>query len=566
MRSVLDVKRKLGEAVAHIVKDLARARNAGEIDPHRLEKACTVEVPRDPSFGDFATGAAMNLAGHFRQPPRAIAEALAERLRHSHDTLRLTSVEVAGPGFVNVRLDGRWLYEAACSIINEGPRAGVPNVGNGERVQVEFVSANPTGPMNVVNARAAAVGDALANLLSAAGYQVTREYYVNDAGRQAHLFALSVAARMAQLLGEPATLPEEGYPGEYVREIAAELLTEQPDLAGLSPDERLARIGRTAVERMLDRQRRQLEAFGVRFDVWYREHTLYQAGRVEAVLRLLEERGFLYEAEGAKWLRSTAFGDDKDRVVVKSDGSLTYLASDIAYHHDKFQRGFQRVIDIWGPDHHGYVARMKAAMQALGYAADRLEVIILQLVSLVRGGQAVRMSKRAGEFVTLADLVEEVGPDAARYFFLSRSPESPVEVDLDLAAMQSMENPVYYVQYAHARICSVFRQGAAEGAAPPEHVEPGDLEPLVTPHEQAVLKVLARYAEDVLDGALRREPQRIVGLLYELASAFHSFYNEHRLLHPDPALRRARLALAEAARRVLADGLSLLGVSAPERM
>lgn len=575
VRSVLDVKQALGQAVAGLLQELSREQGLGELDPHLLQRATAIEVPKDPSFGDFATGAAMVTAGHFRRPPRAIGEALAERLRALAaadgpgalpGSVRLMSVEVAGPGFVNMRLDGRWLLEAACSILNEGPRAGVPDVGQGRRVQIEFVSANPTGPMNVVNARAAAVGDALARLLQAVGYRVFREYYVNDAGRQARLFAESVAARMAELLGEPTQFPEEGYPGEYVRDIAAELLKDEPDLARLSPDQRLERLQRAAVDRMLARQRRELEAFGVRFDEWFRERSLYERNRVAEVLKELEARGFLYEAEGARWLRSTAFGDDKDRVVVKSDGTLTYLASDIAYHDDKFRRGFDLVIDIWGPDHHGYVARMKAAMQALGYPPERLEIIILQLVSLVRGGQAVRMSKRAGEFVTLTELLEEVGADAARYFFLQRSPDSPVEVDLDLAALQSMDNPVYYVQYAHARICSVFRQAEAEGVEVPQQAAPTDLEPLTTPHEQAVLKVLAGYAEEVRDAALRREPQRIVNLVYQLASAFHSFYNEHRLLHPDPKLRRARLLLAQATRRVLADGLGLLGISAPERM
>ena len=578
VRSTLDVKEALGEAVAAILEDLSRERGLGGLDGEVLQRARAVEVPRDPSFGDFATGAAMVAAGHFRMPPRRIAEALAERLRAAAGQagdagllppwLRPTAVEVAGPGFVNVRLDGGWLLEVAVSLLREGPRAGVPDVGRGSRVQIEFVSANPTGPMNVVNARAAAVGDALARLLEAVGYRVTREYYVNDAGRQARLFAESVAARMAELLGEPASFPEEGYPGEYVREIAAELLREQPELARLEPQRRVERLQRLAVDRMLARQRQDLEAFGVRFDEWFRERSLYEQGRVEQVLQALQERGFLYEAEGARWLRSTAFGDDKDRVVVKSDGTLTYLASDIAYHDDKFRRGFDRVIDIWGPDHHGYVARMKAAVQALGYDPDRLEIIILQLVSLVRGGQAVRMSKRAGEFVTLAELLQEVGADAARYFFLQRSPESPVEVDLDLAALQSMENPVYYVQYAHARICSVFRQAESEGLEVPAaaSAEVEQLRPLQTPHEQAVLKVLAAYAEEVRDAALRREPQRIVQYVYQLASAFHSFYNEHRLLHPDPQLRRARLALAEATRRVLADGLGLLGITAPQRM
>ncbi len=576
LRSALDVKRALGDAVVASLQALSQEQGLGPLPAEWEGRARAIEVPKDPAFGDFASGAAMATAGHFRMPPRRIAEALAERLRSLAGagggaaplppSLHLTSVEVAGPGFVNMRLDGRWMLEVASSLLRDGPRSGVPDVGLGRRVQIEFVSANPTGPMNVVNARAAAVGDAMARLLEAVGFRVTREYYVNDAGRQARLFAESVAARMAEILGEPHLFPEDGYPGEYVREIAEELLREEPTLARVAPAERLERLRDAAVDRMLAHQRRDLEAFGVHFDVWFRERALHEQGRVQQVLQELERRGFLYEAEGARWLRSTAFGDDKDRVVVKSDGALTYLASDIAYHDDKFRRGFDLVIDIWGPDHHGYVARMKAAMQALGYAPERLEIVILQLVSLVRGGEAVRMSKRAGEFVTLAELLDEVGSDAARYFFLQRSPESPVEVDLDLATLQSMDNPVFYVQYAHARICSVFRQAEAEGVEPLGEVTAEQLAPLQSPHEQAVLKVLAAYAEEVRDAALRREPQRIVQYVYQLASAFHSFYNEYRLLDPDPCTRRARLALAEATRRVLADALGLLGISAPDRM
>ncbi|WP_324669500.1 arginine--tRNA ligase [Geochorda subterranea] len=576
MRSALDVKRALGDAVVASLQALSREQGLGPLPAEWEDRARAIEVPKDPAFGDFASGAAMATAGHFHMPPRRIAEALAERLRSLAGagggaaplppSLQLTSVEVAGPGFVNMRLDGRWLLEVASSLLRDGPRSGVPDIGQGRRVQIEFVSANPTGPMNVVNARAAAVGDAMARLLEAVGFRVTREYYVNDAGRQARLFAESVAARMAEILGEPHLFPEDGYPGEYVREIAEELLREEPTLARVAPAERLERLRDAAVDRMLGRQRGDLEAFGVHFDVWFRERALHEQGRVQQVLQELERRGFLYEAEGARWLRSTAFGDDKDRVVVKSDGALTYLASDIAYHDDKFRRGFDLVIDIWGPDHHGYVARMKAAMQALGYAPERLEIVILQLVSLVRGGEAVRMSKRAGEFVTLAELLDEVGADAARYFFLQRSPESPVEVDLDLATLQSMDNPVYYVQYAHARICSVFRQAEAEGVEPLGEVTAQQLAPLQSPHEQAVLKALAAYAEEVRDAALRREPQRIVQYVYQLASAFHSFYHEYRLLDPDPSTRRARLALAEATRRVLADALGLLGISAPDRM
>lgn len=565
LTSALDVKRRLGDCVRRFVDEAWRRAGLGPLPDDLRARAGQFEVPPDPQMGDFATSAALALARPWRRAPAAIAREIAEHLRRQ-SPVALTDVTVAGPGFVNVRLHPGWLYQVAASLAGQGPAPALPDVGRGRRVQVEFVSANPTGPMNVVNARAAAVGDALARLLEAVGYAVSREYYVNDAGRQARLFALSVAAHLAELLGEPATFPEDGYPGEYVRELAAELLAGHPELARMSPDQRVAFLRSEAVDRMVQRQRQDLEAFGVHFDVWFRERSLYESGAVRRALEELERRGHLYEAEGARWVRTTAFGDDKDRVVVKSDGELTYVASDVAYHVNKFERGFDHVIDIWGPDHHGYVARMKASLAALGLDPDRLEIIILQLVTLTRSGEAVRMSKRAGEFVTMRALLDEVGSDAARYFFLSRSPTSPLEFDVDLARLKSMENPVYYVQYAHARIASVFRQARAEGLEEPQDARPQDLTPLTAPLELAVLRTLADYPEEVLAAAERREPHRVVEYLFRLASAFHSFYNQHRLLDPDPGVRRARLVLALACRRVLAHGLQVLGITAPERM
>ena len=565
LRSLLDAKQQLGEAVARAAEVLAERAGRAPLPAGLKARARQVEVPREPGFGDLASSAALALAGYLRQPAPQVAAAIAEALQQ-RPPLPLAGVSVDGPGFVNVRLDPRWLWEVAAFLANQGPQAAIPQVGQGQRVLLEFVSANPTGPMNVVNARAAAVGDALARVLAAVGFSVTREYYVNDAGRQTLLFARSVSARMDQLLGRPAEVPPDGYHGEYVGELAAELLREEPSLASLDEEARVRRLQELAIDRMVERQRRDLEAFGVCFDVWFRERELHASGQVQRALERLARQGHLYEADGARWLRSTAFGDDKDRVVVKSDGELTYLAADIAYHLNKLERGYHRLIDIWGPDHHGYVARVKAALAAMGFDPARLEVIILQLVTLVRGGAAVRMSKRAGEFVTLRELVEEVGVDAARYFFVARSADSPLEFDLDLAGLASMENPVYYVQYAHARLCSLFRQARSEGFAVPERVEPEELEPLQAPLETALLGELARYPEEVLVAAVRREPHRVVEYLYGLASAFHGFYHDHRVLDPDPALRRARLALCVACRQVLAGALGLLGIRAPDRM
>ena len=565
IRSTLDVKRLLGEAVARAAEALAGGAGRGPLPEGLRQRATLVEVPREPGFGDFASSAALALAGFLRRPPLEVASEIARAVRTAAP-LPLQEVSVAGPGFVNMRLKPSWLFEVAARLATDGPQAAVPDVGRGRRVLLEFVSANPTGPMNVVNARAAAVGDALARLLEATGFSVTREYYVNDAGRQAALFAQSVAARMAELLGQAAEIPEGGYRGEYVRDLAREILESRPELASMPHAERLQALQREAVDRMVARQREDLGRFGVVYDVWFRERSLHAGGEVRRALELLAQRGHLYEAEGARWLRSTAFGDDKDRVVVKSDGELTYLAADIAYHLNKLERGYDLLIDIWGPDHHGYVARVKAALAALGFDPGRLEVIILQLVTLTRSGESVRMSKRAGEFVTMRELLDEVGADAARYFFLSRSPDSPLEFDVDLAKLASMENPVYYVQYAHARICSVFRQAQAEGVEVPERVQPADLEVLQAPLEVAVLRALAQYPEEVQGAALRREPHRVVEYLYSLASAFHGFYHEHRVLEADPALRRGRLGLCLACQRVLAHGLSLLGIGAPQRM
>jgi arginyl-tRNA synthetase len=522
-----------------------------------------LETPRSKEHGHLATNLALVLSSEAGLPPRKVAELLVDKLDLKKAAIE--RVEIAGPGFINFHLSQDWWGRLLAEILAGGSRYGCKRTDRPRKIQLEFVSANPTGPMNVVNARAAAVGDCLARLLAAVGEDVSKEFYVNDAGSQADQFARSLEARFRQLCGEEAEIPPDGYPGEYVLEVAKELFDEHPELVEMSPEERIGFFRRQGLDRMVEWQRRDLEAFGVTFDVWFRERDLHATGRVEAVVRELQQGGHIYEKDGALWFRSTAYGDDKDRVLVRSDGQPTYLAADIAYHRDKYERGFDRVIDIWGPDHHGYIARMKAAVQALGRDEEDLEVIILQLVNLLRGGQQVRMSKRTGTFIGMAELVEEVGRDAARFFFLMRSPESHLDFDLDLAQEQTADNPVYYVQYAHARICSILRQAEEKGIALPE---PGDIDAtlLATGHEEELLKCLAAFPGEVEAAALRREPHRIAHYVHELASLFHSFYTHCRVIGEEEELQAARLTLVRGVRIVLANALELLGVSAPEIM
>lgn len=522
-----------------------------------------LEIPREKAHGDLATNLAMQLSRDVKLAPRRIAETIVRHL----DVVGtfIESAEVAGPGFINLRLGKEWLCEVLRDIAGQGDAYGCSDVGQGKKIMLEFVSANPVGPMNVVNARAAAVGDTLANIMQAAGYEVSREYYVNDAGRQAYLFGLSILARYKELAGYEVEFPQDGYPAQYVRELAEVLRQEVPDLLEKSQEEQEAFCKRWGTDRMVKQQREDLVAFGVEFDVWFRERDLHKAHQLENVIEFLQQAGFLYEQDGAIWFASSRFGDDKDRVMVKSDGVPTYLTADVAYHWDKYRRGFDHLINIWGPDHHGYIGRMHAAIQALGYPADSFEVIILQLVTLLRHGEKVRMSKRAGRFVSMAELLEEVGKDAARYFFLMRAPDSHLDFDLALAVEQSQENPVYYVQYAHARICSILRQGEENGVKCPS-VDGAALHLLQTEPETDLIKKLAQLPEEIVQAAERREPHHIARYCHELASSFHSFYTHCRVLGEDEDLQGARLVLLQATRQVLQTALRILGVSAPEKM
>ncbi len=562
---------------------LASALAAAGIDAgDRLEKV-ELAIPRERSHGDWTTNLAMILAKAAKQPPRAVAEAIAKHF--PLEGTPFSAVEVAGPGFLNFRYRDSFVAALPARILSEAGDFGRSDAGAGETVLVEFVSANPTGPMNIVSARAAAVGSALVRLLAMAGYASASEFYVNDAGNQVDLLGESMAARFAEHIGESRALPEEGYRGEYVRTLAAELPDAEARAALARPDG--ARWFRDqALVRMIEWQKRDLAAYGVTFDRWFLESVLHP-GAVDQARERLIERGVTYRAEKpegvteaaearvganegaaggtgiALWLRATQFGDSMDRVITRSDGRPTYLLPDIAYHLDKRTRGFRRAINLWGPDHHAYITTLTAGLKALGLEDDFLHVLIVQQVNLLRDGQAVKMSKRAGEFDTLADLIDEVGADCAKFFFLMRSTSSHLDFDLAVAKRQNDENPAFYVQYAHARICSVIAKGAELGLAPAS----GEPTAITDAAESALVRQLATWPEVVRGAAQAREPHRIPAFLVETAAEFHRFYHACRVADPEqPALSRHRLRLCAAAAQVLRNGLALMGVSAPERL
>ncbi len=525
------------------------------------------EVPRQAEHGDYATNVPMVLARAAKRAPRQIADLVVKNFPAMAEVERL---EVAGPGFINVFLTPVWCAGALSEILAAGAEYGRGESQSGQRVRLEFVSANPTGPLVIVNARAAAIGDALARLLRSQGARVTTEFYVNDAGNQFEALARSFEARVRQEFGESATLPENGYPGEYLIDLAKTYHAEGGALMSGAPErERIEHFGRYAVARMVDAQRRVLREYGVEFDVWSSEqHDVRDKRLPEKVLEEFAARGLSYEQDGALWFRSSESeeaGDDKDRVLRRSSGEPTYFAVDIAYHqHVKFAAA-DRLINLLGPDHHGYVARMKAAMQALGHPPEAFEVLIVQLVTLLRDGQPVRMSKRRGEFVLMEELLEEVGRDAARFTFLTRRHDSPLEFDLAVATRQSSDNPVYYVQYAHARIRSIFRQAAEQGIAV-RRLTDVDTSPLVEPADLALIKRLLQFPELVKGATSALEPHRVAYWLQQLASEFHAWYKNHRVIQDDARLMNARLALCATVATVVKNGLDLLGVSAPETM
>jgi len=521
----------------------------------------TLERPRDPTHGDLATNLALTLAKTLGQKPRALAERLIAAIDLPPGLVRKT--EIAGPGFINFFLAGEQVVGVLPSIITAGPDYGKSDAGRNAKVNVEFVSANPTGPLHVGHGRGAALGDGIAALLEWTGWAVTREFYVNDAGTQIDKMARSLWARVQQAAGRPGTIPEGGYHGEYLNELAATVLKKEGKrFADLAEDEGVRRCREIGVTAERAEQDEDLRQFGVRFDVVSSESTIYERHLIDATLTELGTKGHTFEADGALWLRTSALGDDKDRVLKKSDGTFTYLVPDIAYHRDKHERGFVKAIDVWGADHHGYIPRMRAALQALGYPPDFFHVEIVQLVRVMRGGEEVRFSKRSGDFVSLRDLFEETGVDAARYFFLMKRGDSQFVFDVDLAKSQTEENPVFYVQMAHARMTGIFRVAGKEpGSVRADGV---DLSVLTQPEELELVKELAEFPAVLQRAATAYEPHRITGYLEGLARIAHAWYHKYRVLgEPEEA---ARLVLARAVKQVLANGLSLLGISAPERM
>ena len=561
--------------------------------PPDLNINIQVTPAKDPGQGDFASNIALTLAKQAGMAPRVLADTIVARLPAQDSIDR---VEVAGPGFINFFVSSATSHAVVQRILEQGDSYGASEQGQGQKVQVEFVSANPTGPLHVGHGRGAAYGATLANLLEFVGFEVQKEYYVNDAGRQMHILGTSVWLRYLELCGETIAFPSNGYQGDYVWDIAATLHRENGDsfrrsseqaFAGVSADapqgdkeehiddlieSAQQLLGREAYDTVFDLAlvtlveviRADLVAFGVEFDRWFSERSLSDEGLIEQAITRLQDNGHVYLEDGALWFRSTDFGDEKDRVVKRENGQTTYFASDIAYHMNKFDRGFDKVINIWGADHHGYIVRVKASLSALGYQADDLEIQLVQFANLFENGEKISMSTRSGEFVTLRQLREDVGLDAARFFYVMRKAEQHMDFDLDLAREQSSDNPVYYLQYAHARICSVWRQCGEKGIDPalPE----ARLERLDNTHEQALIKQLGLFPDRVEVAAARREPHQVVNYLRELANQFHSWYNAHQFIVDDAELRDARIALATATGQVLRNGLQLMGVSAPEKM
>ena len=579
------VREKVNGALVGALR-LAKQRGQLRVD---TVPSVSLDLPKRPEWGDLASTVAMALATSEQRPPYDIAQIIVDNIEQ-RDAL-FDRVEIVRPGFLNLTVKQELWLEVLHEIEHQGMAYGHSDLGQGRRVLIEYVSANPTGPLHVGHGRGAAVGHAVVNMLKATGHDAVSEYYINDAGRQVKLLGTSVQARYQELHGRQVSFPEDGYHGAYIRTIAQQIAEEVgASLLDLDPDEAEQHSRELAYKRLLALIRQDLRSFGIEFESWFSEASLFSTGSVERVLGELKARDLLFDQEGAVWFRSSAFGDEKDRVVRKQDGEYTYLASDIAYHRDKLHRGYDLLIDVWGADHHGYIPRMQAVVQAYGYPKDQLKVVLVQMVNLLRGGKKVEMSKRAGEFVTLREVIDEVGADAAKFYFLMRRSDTHLDFDLELAKQQSAENPVYYVQYAHARISSLWRVAAARGIACPKPSET-DLRILRDPDELALIRKLSAYPTVLQSAAAELEPHRITYYLQELAGLLHTFYNKHRILPPaveaegvgaevgtesggesrqreelTPALTAARLALMWGIQQVLRNGLSILGVSAPEQM
>ncbi len=557
-KGIIDVETTFGLEV-ETQKDTIRANYASNI-------AIEVEIPKDMTHGDYASNVAMVLASRAgkKVPPRRISEALKENIDDRDNILE--KVEIAGPGFINLFIRENIWATLLKEIEEKEDDYGTSDPGNGKKILVEFVSANPTGPLHIGHGRGAVVGDVLANILKAAGCSVSREYYINDQGNQMNNLGSSVYVRYLELLGETIEFPEAGYRGDYIRDLARKVMDRDGDIHRTKDREEAVRyFTEYAAVTILDEIKEDLKAFGVVFESYFSEKDLYRDDGVAGLLAELEAKGFIYHDGETLWFKTTDFGDEKDRVVIRKNGEPTYFAADIAYHRNKYERGFDSLIDIWGADHHGYIPRLLASIQTLGYEKDSLKIILVQLVSLLRDGKPVAMSTRAGEFVTLREVVDEVGRDAARYNFLMRRSDSHLDFDLDLAKKQSNENPVYYVQYAHARICSILRFGEERGYNIPAYGE-ADLSLLNLPEEIQLVKVITRFPELIEGAALSLEPHRLTFYLNDLAAIFHSYYNKYKVISDDEKLSQARLFLVKSIRTVVNNALRLLGVAAPEKM
>ncbi len=550
---MIDIEQYLQEAIAAALHRLG-------LD--QTEVTIRLEPPKQEQFGDLACNIALQLASQQKRAPRAIAEAIVSAL--ALDPNLIEKVEVAGAGFINFDLGWGYYRQAVAHIIQRGDEFGQSHWGNGVKIQIEFVSANPTGPLNVVSARAAAVGDVMVNLYRAVGFHADREFYINDAGRQVRLLGASVSSRYMELFGQSEPFPEEGYHGEYVRDLAREIADQYGDrFLPLSIEERQEQLAKLALQKMIALQQQMMHHYGVYFDTWFPESKLREANEHLDVLKQLEQAGYTYHDQGAIWFRSTWFGDEKDRVLITSEGEPTYFLVDIAYHRNKYQRGYQKLYDIWGPDHHGYIPRMAAAIQALGYPKESFQVEIVQQVNLLRAGEIVKMSKRAGQIITMEELIDEVGVDAARFFFVNRKCSSHLDFDIDLAKKQSDENPVYYVQYAHARIFNIIKFAEQQGYC----IDPtADLQQLNQEEEKQLIRKLLQYPDVISKAAEFWEPHRLTNYLQDLAGIFHHFYQKHRVVTDNVPLSQARLLLCQATRVVFANGLKILGITAPERM
>jgi arginyl-tRNA synthetase len=550
-----------------IYKALKKAFQKGDLPSSEFTEV-EIQEPKARMHGDFSTNIAMIMASSQKMAPKKIAETIINHMDDSGSIILKT--EIAGPGFINFYLRPSAWYPALRKVYKEGERYGSSNLGNHEKIQVEFVSSNPTGPLHVGHGRGAAVGDSVGNILSFCGYDVQKEYYINDSGRQINTLGRSVFLRYRELFGEKIEFPATCYQGDYIRDIAIKI----KDINGdkfLDPNEKkdeekvVSYCARLAAEKILEGIRQDLDSFGVTFNKWFSEQSLYDSGMVDSVINHFKKKKFIYEKDGALWFKTSDFGDEKDRVVVKNNGEKTYFASDIAYHQEKYERGFDLVIDVWGADHHGYIPRMSASVQASGRDKNQFHVILVQLVNLLRGGQPLAMSTRSGEFVTLKDVISEVGRDAARFIFLTRHYDSPLDFDLELAKKKTSDNPVYYVQYVHARISSIIRK-AVEREIRGIVTDDEAVAMLIQPEEVELMKALARYPETIENSAKLMEPHRITFFLMNLASLFHAYYNKHRVLTDDPVLSRGRLYLITAVQKVIRNGLTLLGVSAPDKM